>query len=136
VGAVAVIGTIYALHRQSFCISEWRFTSDEEKIDAAAFEAFQTNNARNVNPSVGSPIPYATVEEFRLLNPDCCQIATNDERRRWRGSPDFLNVLFGLQTDIVRVRFLERFPKEDQAHQTREKLLMIPVSSCGEVVVD
>jgi hypothetical protein len=135
-GIVAVIATIYVLHLQSFCFDEWRFTSDEVKINAAAFEAFQTNNARNATPSVGRPIPYATLEEFRLLNPDCCQIATRDERRRWRESPGFLNVLFGLQTDIVRIRFLERYPKEDQAHQTRETLLMIPVSSCGVVTID
>ncbi|MBL8907097.1 MAG: hypothetical protein JNM20_10515 [Rhizobiales bacterium] len=135
-GAVAVIATIYVLHRQSFCISEWRFTSDEVKINAAAFEAFQWNNATNSNPKVNRPIRYASIEEFRTINPDCCQIATIEEVRRWHGEPSFMNVLFGYQTDIVKVRYAERFLKEDETHQSKEKLMMIPVSSCGAVVID
>ena len=135
-GAAAVIGAIYVLHWQSFCFDEWRFTRDEVKINAAAFQAFRSNNARNVNSSVGNPIPYATLEEFRLQNPDCCQIATNDELRRWHPPPSFMNVLFGYQTDIVRVHYAERYLKEDEAHQNNERLMMIPVSSCGVVIID
>jgi hypothetical protein len=133
-GAVALVATIYVLHRQSFCFAEWQFTRGEVKINAAALEAFQWNNA--TNSKLNRPIRYGSIEEFRAMNPDCCQIATIQEVRRWHGEPSFMNVLFGYQTDIVRVRYAERFLKEDESHRSKDRLMMIPVSSCGIVIID
>jgi hypothetical protein len=140
VGAVAVIATVYVLHQQSFCISEMRFTTDEEKISAAAMEAFQWNNGLAKSTLEKRPIAYTSLEEFRRLNEQCCSVVSEEMRhgpdRFEIDTLDFFEILTGSRVDQVMVRYREVFRDKRGSEKVEEKLRIVPVSACARVSID
>ena len=140
VAAAALITTIHALHQQSFCISEMRFTTDEEKMSAAALEAFQWNNSMAKSKMEERPLPYSSIEEFQTLNPNCCEVVTDQMRsgplKLEFSRPGFMEYLTGLKVGEVVVSYIERRLNRDGSQLTESKLRVMPVSSCARVIID
>jgi hypothetical protein len=137
-GAAAVIGAIYVLHRQSFCLDEWQFTTAQQKEEAAALWAFQSNNGKAESTGDIKPLAYLSLEEFHSNNPNCCRVVTDANSPNGWEKPEFgfLDYLFGFQVDAVLVKYQERMVTEQGERKDSERAVVIPISSCGRVVID
>jgi len=140
VGAAALVAAIYALHRQSFCISEWRFITDKEKGNAGALWAFHSNNGMAESQLSVKPQAYNSFQEFNDVNPNCCRVIADEVR--WAGDRwetvqfGFFDYLFGLQVDALLVEYKERLVNERGDQEVRTRAVVVPVSSCGKIVID
>lgn len=119
------------------CISEMRYLSDEEKIDATVFKLI----LRLPNHSLPSlPMPkrqkynqeyrQRLLEEFYQLAPDCCRVTREDEQgfdvNIWG------RLLTGSLSDFVRIEFDPKVFQLNYSGQNLTIINYIPVTNCGK----
>jgi hypothetical protein len=81
-------GYLAYMSYSGYCFREKRYLSDEERIRFVIneilanysrnfeFEKGLKNNQLRDKPLSGQPIPYRNMNEFRALNPECCEVVT------------------------------------------------------------
>ena len=79
VGALLLVPvTLGGLNYSGMCIPEGRWLSDEEKIDIVIKKIIAAKQVYLMYGVAGSKdyemIPYASVEEFKKENPNCCEV--------------------------------------------------------------
>jgi hypothetical protein len=94
--ALVVVGVVVlfeSLNFTGFCYSEGCFFSDEQFIDSAILYNI---NARSLTP--GPQKRYDSIEEFKRLNPDCCEVRRSGDPFL---DPIWWNRIFGFYTVMV-----------------------------------
>ncbi len=114
-----------------FCHASGRFLTDREKIDAAIEDAiapYPPPLASLGNYPPTEPIPYASIAEFRRLNPDCCTLSKSA-----RKAPDvsFLSRIKGTNSTYVLVNFLVRFRDEHGNPLSEPARTFSAITNCG-----
>jgi hypothetical protein len=136
-GAVVgmIIGVLSLLYA-GFCFTSFRFLSDDEAIDAAIEEVIKTGVHIIETPSGGHTtfvperqVKYANRDEFRRLNPDCCEIVPHDPF--WVTLRD---QLFGRAAKSVHVRYMARYINEFGGTSQMEAGWQRAISGCGRVL--
>jgi hypothetical protein len=70
---------------------------------------------------------YRDVEEFRRLNPECCELVSNPQ------SVSFTWELSGYARATVRVRYLVRYLNDDGMMIADDAIAEVTISNCGKV---
>jgi hypothetical protein len=114
-----------------FCHDSGRFLTERQKIDAAIEDAISPYSpplASRGNYPPKDPIPYASIEEFRRLNPNCCALSTSA-----RLAPDvsILSRAKGTNSTYVLVNFLVRFRDEYGAVVSEPASTFSAITNCG-----
>jgi hypothetical protein len=122
-----------------YCFKEERYLSDQEKIDAVITEALMTYPpVLEERDDVGrltlfrpkNWIPYKDVNEFKRLNPNCCQLTTRGDEGY---KITFSERLFGDVSTLVHIRYLVRY-RDDQGSLVEAPIEYSPaVSNCGRI---
>ena len=114
-----------------FCHGSGRFLTEREKIDAAiedAISPYPPPLASLGNYPPKDPIPYASIEEFRRLNPNCCTLS-NSARKAPEVS--FFSRVKGTNSTYVLVNFLVRFRDEDGNEVSEPASTFSAITNCG-----
>jgi hypothetical protein len=131
--AIVVLGLIAwpGLAYFGFCYSKGRFLSEREKIDAAIRDALYSYPPplTSLRGAPKDSIPYASVEEFRRINPDCCRLSNSA-----RGAPDvsFLSRVQGTNSTYVLVDYLVRYRDEHGNVVSEHSSTFAAITNCGD----
>ena len=143
----AILGINYF----GFCYHQMRILSNEEKIKIVAahiLARYPKPGAVHEQLNAGSsiprwstvktwpenPIPYHDMNEFFLLNPNCCQVTTNYKSIGGEGiSVSCWSRLMGFESSIVGVRYFLRYLDDEGAVQTKLIEIFPTISNCGEL---
>jgi hypothetical protein len=128
------------MNYSGFCWAEKRWLSDEERIDLAIAEVIKRKTAYLERGIGGAKeyelIPYASIEEFKQKNPDCCSIASypgavsSDWFDQWLGfQPSSVPMIWRKRSYIHEGKVYEYVYKRSDF----EWLPFVPVNSCGQI---
>ena len=129
-GMVLLISPFYALHRNSFCIDQWRFVPDSEAIDAAVTEELRYLDARG-SMDGRKILPFKDKQEFLRLNPNCCKVLRGDEEREAYNFMGFFSVISGYFGSAVEVKYVLKIADAEGRFVERLANPILIVSSCG-----
>jgi len=131
----AAISIAATLSYNGFCLSRFRFLSDDEAIDAAIDEVLHPAIHIIETPTGGyaqfepkRQIGYRNRPTFRRINPDCCKIVPHD-----RQAVGYGHQLFGMAAKSVFIRYTVRYIGDDGRQLTQEAVAQRAVSNCGHV---
>lgn len=138
--ALTGIGAVLTLNYTGFCVSEFRYVPDAEKIRrvvsglirGGVTRGFADKDGQLVEIGSVTTLPYANVEEFFAVNEDCCQMGPVVGEGYY--PPTFARRLAGVLSDIVSVRYLKRTQDEAGIVTAEEVLEQFSVGPCGRVV--
>jgi hypothetical protein len=114
-----------------YCHGSGRFLTDREKVDAAigsAIASYPPTLASLGNYPPENPIRYASIEEFRRLNPDCCRLS---ETAPNAPEVSFLSRVQGSNSTYVHVDYLVRFRDKNGTEITERSGTFSAISNCG-----
>jgi len=135
------LAVVNYLHKNSYCISQSRYVSDQEMIDSAIAYVMRPINAfaahgRGLNPGE-QYIAYRDISEFKEVNPNCCSVLSGEEvRRKVHPLYGSLDRIFGAYSVAVQVDYKIRYRTSSELELEREKKTIVPVSACGRVVLE
>lgn len=135
------LATINYLHKNSYCISELRYVSNQEMIDGAIAYVMRPINAlaahgHGLNPGE-QYIAYRDISEFKEVNPDCCKVLSGEEERlNVRPLYSSLDRIFGAYSVVVQVDYKIRYKTTSGLELERKEQTIAPVSACGRVVLE
>jgi hypothetical protein len=114
-----------------FCHGSGRFLTERQKIDAAiggVIASYPPPLASLGIKPPADPIRYASIEEFRRLNPDCCRLSTSA-----RLAPDvsFASRVKGTNSTYVLVDYLVRFRDEQGIEVSEFASTFSAIGNCG-----
>lgn len=131
VGIALLTLPFYVLHRNSFCIDEWRFVSDNEAIDAAVTKEVMNLNGRGTI-SGRKFIAFKDKQEFLSLYPNCCKILRGDEERKAYNFMGFFSVISGYFGSAVEVKYMLQIADAEGRFVESPATITMIVSSCGQ----
>lgn len=126
VGSVSCAVTI--MNYSGFCWDRNGFLSDVDLIDIATesyFSVYPPNRYVGMGALVGSPIEYASHENFRDENPDCCEII---EQGRKGQTPSLSRRIAGEFRGFVRITYRLEQENEDR---TGLNTVFVALTNCG-----
>lgn len=154
IAAVLAVPLVYGGYRAYFnysgyCFEQGRYLSDAEKIDLAARNVMGFYRARidyekareKRDISQGRPgneqpkvyIPYQDINEFFLLNPECCKVTKEFHDGDGFVAVEFWDRITGSVSDYVTVEYFVRY-RDLQGLEHRELIKTHPIiSNCGRV---
>jgi hypothetical protein len=121
----------FYLNYNGYCWDTHRFITDEELIEAAIKSVISSNNAERTLEEEKWPIHYRDVDDFRRVNPECCQLRGHlgDDGPR---PMSFTNRILGSEHEFVTVRWLLRSVSRDGRREDAQKAHYIYLNSCGK----
>jgi hypothetical protein len=132
---VLVVIGLSVVEYVGFCLTQFRFLSRTEIVDAAIRDVIGSTLHVYETPTGGfatfhppRQIKYRDVEEFRRLNPECCELVSND--RQW---VSFTWELSGYARATVRVRYSVRYLNDDGTMSRGDAIARVLISNCGKV---
>ena len=136
---IASMGSILALNYSGFCIAEFRFVPDEEKINKVVSalalggisRGFVEQDGRLVEAGSVMTLPYKNTDEFFADNPNCCQIGPLAPEGYYE--PTLVRKLTGTVSDVVAVRYLRRTVDSAGAIASERVLAQFSVNNCGRI---
>jgi hypothetical protein len=139
---IAGIASVLALNYSGFCVSEFRYLSDDEKIrnvvsglaKGGVSRVFAERGGKTVEVGTITTLPYENIEQFFAANPDCCQVGPIVREGYYEPTP--ARRLTGIVSDIVAVRYLRRTVDAGGAVSTENVLVQFSMSACGRVVAN
>lgn len=139
---IAVLVWWPGLNYLGYCRSESHFLSDEEAIDLAIANTLalyppviELHEAEHGKKEVvfwepQNVIPYQSIEEFKAVNKDCCNITMVATEGY---TPPFTYRLAGSISRLVHIKYLVRY-RDDSGRAVARALETYPaVSNCGRV---
>lgn len=111
-----------ALNSGGFCICEFRYVSDEEKVEAV-LERIVGRKSVRLDPSL-PPVkihPYRSVAQILSENPGCCFVDPKPSPSMAYSLPEaspLERIFFGLNVDRVSIRI--RFDPLEESNQALE----------------
>jgi hypothetical protein len=127
--AVTVGASIYAvsaLHRNSYCFSEWRFVPDEESLLVGVMTKML--GVTHDYP-MRKPENIAAAKQVLKEKPECCRLLSGAEEDKFLSENyDLIDRFFGYASRIVLVQNLEPNVTNDGA---RQSIWIVPITSCG-----
>ncbi len=130
-GMVLLISPFYFLHRNSFCIDQWRFVPDSEAIDAAVTKEVMNLNGRGTI-SGRKFIAFKDKQEFLSLYPNCCKILRGDEERKAYNFMGLFSVISGYFGSAVEVKYMLQIADAEGRFVESPATITMIVSSCGQ----
>lgn len=120
--AVLVLLAYFSMNYSGFCFGEWRYLSDEEKLNSAVtyVAAYGPMGSLERQKVTGIPydgkhdyyqqqVPYESAEEFLRLNPDCCALRPKQEPLADGYHPTFWEEITGQSNYVLRVNSVQRY---------------------------
>jgi len=142
-----LLTVILSLNYLGFCFSQMHFLSDEEKLiivvkdilaaDFAAveLEKLDINDERRKRYLPIDRVPYRNIDEFFVLNPNCCQVTINYKSIGGEGDTvSCWNRLTGFKSSVVGVRYLVRYRNNEGIIQSKQIEVFPGINNCGELV--
>jgi hypothetical protein len=147
--ALGVLALTYYLGAREFgfCTDDFRFLSDQEKIDAAINYIIQPYRINHANIKKNTRISYVwgtnrerfvpgyrlyvsfqNVGDFRAYNPDCCYMVKSDEEKDSKPRSHSASWSY---PNLIRLNFSDPTWSTSPAGQRRTEHIYIPVSNCG-----
>lgn len=121
-----------------FSTSKRTFLSDRDFIDAAIRRVIQRYppslraiSTEREDDSTAMAIPYLGVEQFRDINPACCEFVAGDTEGT---GPSPIGYLLGDEWRVVRVSYQVRFRDALGASHARQATDYVMLSRDGNVV--
>src|SRR5262249_43139687 len=119
-GILLFFALVLMLPYTGFCLTHFRYLSDDEFIDAAIFDVMSSGghsiagaNESYIRFRPAREIRYQTVADFRRGNPNCCRIVQNDPR--WVG---LFDEIYGRAAKSVELTYQVRYVTESGAEST------------------
>ena len=115
---------LIGLSYSGFCFKEFRYLSDQEKINIAITSILESNRDAVVLYEDNSFLyPYKDVDDFLISNPNCCEIVNNIGT----GNMDWLDRLLGHLTAYIYIEFIGVYK-----NKIEKKKGIIAITNCGE----
>jgi hypothetical protein len=120
-----------------FCFGQHRFLSDREFIDAVMQDLMKGRGSYLIQGIDGtrteiSGISYASKDEFKSENPDCCSIVSFSTPRDSGPQFTLLDHVRGNAAKFVKVKYKERWTEDGQP-KTQIVESYRGLTNCGEV---
>ena len=141
------LGYLGWLTTRGYCHADGKYLTDDEKIRVALVNLLSKYPPAVVEKTVTGgqgrgrsapvdPVHYRTVDEFLLLNPDCCKVRSvtypePDVSPECIGPHDLVDTLKGVATCAIEVTYLVRFKDEHEAVQSIKTTGWLHISNCG-----
>jgi hypothetical protein len=135
---VAGIAVTTSLMAAGLCRSEWRFPPDEEFLTAGirgvmSYDHFQ--HRREIGGGAAefrsfAVVPYASVEEFRSQNPDCCRVVSPAFGERL---PSIWDRIDGTWARTVEVAFNIHYLDDRLQPETEKVTWNMRLTNCAQV---
>lgn len=142
------ISIIFLMNYSGFCWGDMRWLSDREKIDMAVnrfiassefYPGYFDGRLQEEVKRREMPDAYKSIDEFYLVNKNCCDIVpflqrNPDERYEdWNASiPGFFDKACGRADSKIRVKYKFRFHRENGGVAMRTKIAYFVVDNCGK----
>lgn len=143
VAVVAIFsGAIYGarLSYNGYCFSQMRYLSDTEMKRAAIsilLEKYPPSVVRRplrdgveTMSAPSNPIRYRDVDEFLLLNPNCCQLNPT-EKYIEGGGLTLLERITGTATNVLEAEYAVRFSDGSGITRSLNTKTYVHINSCG-----
>jgi hypothetical protein len=140
-------GAIYGakLSYDGYCFSQKRYLSDDEKIRLSLTRLLDIYPPAVIRKPIESegwsrkgwsisppsdPIAYRDLEEFFLVNPDCCKVNPT-EKYIEGGGLTLIERLTGTATSVIEVAYLVRYRDSNGVVQSVKTKTQLHITSCG-----
>ncbi|MDD5755470.1 MAG: hypothetical protein PHN45_12065, partial [Methylococcales bacterium] len=80
------------------------------------------------------PIPYRDIEEFFVLNPNCCQVTLNYITTGYEANPISCWERLTGWSAIVGIRYMSRYRDNKGIVQVKKIEIFPGISNCGELI--
>lgn len=139
---IAGIASLLTLTYSGFCVPEFRYVSDEEKIRNVVSGLVQGGVSRGFTERAGkmvevgsiTTLPYESIEQFFAVNKNCCQVGSVVGEGYYE--PTLARRLTGIVSDVVAVRYLRRTVGAGGAVSSENVLVQFSMSPCGRTVTN
>jgi uncharacterized protein YxeA len=126
---------------KGYCKRKYRYLTDEEKIDIAieyimdgyppVIDILERQGEDIVRVDVNqpkNPIYYDSIEEFKIINKECCQL-TEEDGSGYQVS--FFTRARGDFSTYVRVRYKVRYINSENELSEEKKERFVAITNCG-----
>ena len=125
------------LNMTGFCWAEKRWLSDEERINLLITRIIQQKTVnlsaysdQTVSFGVYPVLQYASVEDFRRVNPACCVI--NPVGPYELGKPRFIDRSTGFNSGkTIRIKYTQRYQDDNGQVKSKNLELLTYQTNCG-----
>jgi hypothetical protein len=137
---IAGLASLLALNYSGFCIAEFRYVPNEEKINnvvsalaqGGVSRGFVEKDGKLVEAGAVTTLPYKTTDEFHADNPNCCQVGPVVAEGYYE--PTLVRRLGGTVSDVVAVRYLRRTVDPAGTISSERVIAQFSISNCGRIV--
>lgn len=118
------------LNYSGMCIPQGRWLSNEDRI-RVLFERFNKQTITVIEGEEVRRIPYKSFDEFKLLNPDCC----NQNGKPYDlPKPRILNRITGVNSGSpLRIRYKIKYFDNKGISRDVENVVEVFTSNCGKI---
>jgi hypothetical protein len=126
----ALLTTLYVVHRNSFCVAEWKFIEDEVYIDAAINEelSFLVRKKTILGYEI---VPFNNRAEFIELNPNCCKVLRGIEEQEPYRMRSLASKILGYYGAAVLLKYNLRIREAGGKLAERQASPFIILDSCA-----
>ncbi len=82
--------------------------------------------------TIDEPIQYKNIDEFKLANPNCCEVSKYRDTPEGRIHPPFIDRITGFFTAFVTVKYKKRY-QENHGIISKEAYEIYRVKNCGSL---
>jgi hypothetical protein len=137
---IASLASILALNYSGFCIAEFRFVPDEEKINnvvsalaqGGVSRGFVEKDGKLVEAGTVTTLPYKSTDEFYADNPNCCQVGPVIAEGYYE--PTLVRRILGIVSDVIAVKYLRRTVDPTGTVSSERVLAQFSTNNCGRIV--
>jgi hypothetical protein len=124
VAGLALLFSVYQMHRHQFCFAQFRYISDDEILVAAVQSRFLGAIQKH---HFSDPEKISNAEKILIENPDCCKLlrGTNETKLLW----EYYNVIDLISGEASRLVEI-KMPKLSSADK-EDNIWHVPISACG-----
>jgi hypothetical protein len=134
---------IGALNFSGMCLAQGRWLSTEERIRlftsnflgrADLNYLLEQSFSKHDEFAKYERVPYKDSDDFLTANPNCCEaLGSYSDGPIWRAT--FLDRVFGLRADVLRIRYTARFRDESGKIIELKDYTEYPVvTNCGTII--
>jgi hypothetical protein len=125
------------------CLAQGRWLSKDERIrlftsnfrgHADLNYLLEQSSSMHDEFAQYEPVPYKDSQDFLSSNPDCCEaIGSYSDGPIWRAT--FLDRIFGLRADVLRIRYTARFlDRGGKLHELKDYTEYPVITNCGTIL--